>query len=130
MSSLFFSTYYVDLEHDTFRAVAQLGKVGDILGTEVDCVAALRIYAENFVHSEDREEYLRIMNPENWRRTLRWWHPYTALEYRTLPDDETQECGWIRATAVVAQIGEDDIPKTVVYWAQDITETKKNTNNI
>ena len=47
LSSLFFSTYYVDLEHDTFRAVAQLGKVGDILGTEVDCVAALRIYAEN-----------------------------------------------------------------------------------
>lgn len=130
LSSLFFSTYYVDLEHDTFRAVTQLSKVGDILGTEVDCVAALRIYAENFVHSEDREEYLRIMNPENWRRTLRWWHPYTALEYRTPPDDETQECGWIRATAVVAQIGEDDIPKTVVYWAQDITETKKNTNNI
>lgn len=126
LSSLFFSTYYVDLEHDTFRAVSQLSKVGDILGSEVDCVAALRIYAENFVHPEDREEYLQVMNPENWRQTLRWWHPYTALEYRTLPENDAQECGWIRATAVIAQIGVDDIPKTVVYMAQDITESKKN----
>lgn len=120
LSSLFFSTYYVDLEHNTFRPVTQLGKVGDILGSEVDCVAALRIYAENFIHPDDREEYLRVMNPENWRNTLRWWHPYTALEYRTMPEEGTQECGRIRATAVIAQIGEDDIPKTLVYLAQDI----------
>ena len=129
LSSLFFSTYYVDLEHDTFRAVTQLSKVGDILGSEIDCVAALRIYAENFIHPEDREEYLRIMNPEYWRKTLRWWHPYTALEYRTMPDSDKPECGWIRATAVVAQIGVDDIPKTLVYLAQDITESKRSIEN-
>lgn len=130
LSSLFFSTYYVDLEHDTFRAVTQLSKAGDILGSEVDCVAALRVYAENFIHPEDRAEYLRVMNPENWRQTLRWWHPYTALEYRTLPEDETGEYGWIRATAVIAQIGVDDIPKTAVYWAQDITESKRTTEKL
>lgn len=126
LSSLFFSTYYVDLEHDTFRTVSQLSKIGDVLGSEVDCVAALRVYAENFVHPEDRQEYLRVMNPDYWRQTLRWWHPYTALEYRTMPDDDTKECGWIRATAVIAQIGVDDVPKTAVYLAQDITESKRN----
>ncbi len=125
MSSLFFSTYYVDLEHDTFRTVTQQSKVGDILGSEVNCSAALRIYAENFIHPDDRAEYLEVMNPENWRRTLRWWHPFIALEYRKLPDFGSEEYGWVRATAVIAQIGADDIPKTVVYMAQDITESKK-----
>lgn len=106
--------------------MSQLSKIGDVLGSEVDCVAALRVYAENFVHPEDRQEYLRVMNPDYWRQTLRWWHPYTALEYRTMPDDDTKECGWIRATAVIAQIGVDDVPKTAVYLAQDITESKRN----
>ena len=32
LSSLFFSTYYVDLEHDTFRSVNQPGRIGDVLG--------------------------------------------------------------------------------------------------
>ena len=124
LSSLFFSTYYVDLEHDTFRAVTQLSKVGDILGNEVNCDAALRIYADNFIHPDDRAEYLRVMNPEYWRRNLRWWKPSIALEYRKSPEYDTEECGRIRATAVIAQIGADDIPKTVVYLAQDITDSK------
>lgn len=129
MSSLFFSTYYVDLEHDTFRAVTQQSKVGDILGSEVNCSAALSIYAENFIHPDDRAEYLEVMNPENWRRTLRWWHPFVALEYRKLPDFDSDEYGWVRATAVIAQTGADDAPKTVVYMAQDITESKKPRKN-
>lgn len=124
LSSLFFSTYYVDLEHETFRAVTQLSKVGGLLGNEVNCAAALRIYADNFIHPDDRAEYLRIMNPEYWRGNLRWWKPSVALEYRKVPEDDTEECGRVRATAVIAQIGADDIPKTIVYLAQDITDSK------
>lgn len=40
LSSLFFSTYYLNLEQDTFRAVTQLRRVGDLLGNEVNCTAA------------------------------------------------------------------------------------------
>ncbi len=128
LSSLFFSTYYIDLAHDTFRAVSQLGKAGDVLGSEVNCTTALQVYADNFVHPDDRAEYFEIMNISNWLNSLRWWNPYVAVTYRKLPDgpqDNTQICRWIRATAVLAQADENDIPKTVVYVAQDITESKE-----
>ncbi len=124
LSSMFFSTYYVDLERNTFRTVTQLSKVGDILGNELNWAAALQIYADNFIHPDDRAEYLRVMNPEYWRTNLRWWHPSIVLEYRKLPENDTEECGRVRATAVIAQIGADDMPKTIVYLAQDITEIK------
>ena len=128
LSSLFFSTYYIDLANDTFRAVSQLGKVGDVLGSAVNCTTALRVYAENFVHPDDRAEYFEVMNIANWRRSLRWWNPYVAVTYRKLsddPQDDARSGRWIRATAVLAQAGEDDIPKTVVYVAQDVTESRE-----
>ena len=128
LSSLFFSTYYIDLEQDTFRAVSQLGKADDVLGSAVNCTTALRVYADNFVHPDDRAEYFEVMNIANWRRSLRWWSPYVAVTYRKLsdnPQDDTHACRWIRATAVLAQADEEDIPKTVVYVAQDITESRE-----
>lgn len=126
ISSLFFSTYYIDLAHNTFRAVTQLNGVGDSLGSEVNCTAALRIYADNFVHPDDRAEYLNIMNIENWSKTLRQWHPYVTFTYRQMPEADAApgNCRLIRATAILAQFGEDDLPKTVVYVAQDITESE------
>ena len=127
LSSLFFSTYYVDLNQDTFRAVTQLGKMGDVLGSEVNCTAALQIYAENFVHPDDRAKFSEIMNIPNWIRSLRWWQPYVTFTYRQMPEDPDtppEKYRWIRAAAVLAQTGEDDLPKTAVYVAQDITESK------
>lgn len=127
MNSLFFSTYYVDLAHNTFRAVTQLNSMGDPLGSEVNCTAALRIYAENFIHPEDREEYLRVMNIENWYQTLRQWNRNVTFTYRQLPaapDTGSEDCRWVLATAILGQCGEDDMPKTVVYVAQDITESR------
>ena len=124
LSSLFFSTYYVDLEHDTFRVVSQLSKVGDILGDEVNCTAALQIYANNFIHAEDRDRYLNVMNIHNWADSLRWWNPYVTIEYRTIPDDSDVSLGKnirVRATAVLARTGTDDLPKTIVYVAQNVT---------
>lgn len=126
MSGLFFSTYYVDLERGTFRVVNQLSKVGEVLGSVVDCGAALEVYARNFIHPDDQEEYLRVMNLENWRETLRWWHPLVSLEYRKraeMPGEK--DCGWIRASAVLAQSTPEGMPQTVVYVAQDITEQKR-----
>lgn len=127
LSSLFFSTYYVDLSQDTFRAVTQLSKVGDVLGSEVNCTAALQVYADNFVHPDDRAEFCEVMNIKNWSESLRWWHPYVTFTYRQMPEDlntPPEHYRWIRATAALAQTGEDDLPKTVVYVAQDITESK------
>lgn len=126
LSSLFFSTYYIDLERDTFRAVTKLGKGGDVLGSEVNCTAALEVYAENFIHPDDREDYLKVMNIPNLMQSLRWWQPYVSATYRKLPqepDDDTAAPQWVRATVVLAQIGGNDMPKTAVYVAQDITET-------
>ncbi|MCI8423964.1 MAG: hypothetical protein HFF50_10640 [Lawsonibacter sp.] len=127
LSSLFFSTYYVDLEADTFRTVNQLNRVQNVLGSEVNGTAALRMYANNFVYPEDREEYLRVMSIQNWKDSLRWWQPCVAMEYRCLPESGTSSpegCSWVRATAVLAHVGADELPKTVVYVAQDITQNK------
>ena len=46
-------------------------------------------------------------------------------QFRKLPDDAgSDNCGWVRATAVLAQTGPDDMPKTVVYAAQDISANR------
>ena len=125
LSSLFFSTYYIDLDHDSFRAVIQLRRVEDVLGEEVNFTAALQIYANHFIHPDDREEYLRVMSIQNLREKLRWWQPCVAVEFRKLPDDAgSDNCGWVRATAVLAQNDADDMPKTVVYAAQDISGSR------
>ncbi|MCI9337101.1 MAG: hypothetical protein HFH93_06085 [Lachnospiraceae bacterium] len=131
LSSLFFSTYYIDIEQDTFRAVRKLGKAGDVLGSEVSCTAALQVYAENFIHPDDREAYLNVMNMSNLRQNLRWWQPYVSNVYRKLPaqgEVAPADYEWVNATVVLAQIGEDDLPKTAVYVAQDITETMQHQN--
>lgn len=120
LSSLFFSTYYVDLEQDTFRAVAQPGRVGGVLGDEVNCTAALSIYANHFIHPDDRAEYLSTMSMENLRGSLRWWQPCVAFEYR-MRSERPDGWSWVRASAVLARTGEDDLPKTAVYVAQDIS---------
>lgn len=126
LSALFFSTYYLDLEHDTFRAVTQLRRVEDVLGEEVSCTAALKIYANHFIHPDDRADYLNAMNSKNLLQTLRWWQPYVAVEYRKLPDDPAADSyEWVRATAILARSGADDLPRTAVYVAQSITGSKR-----
>ena len=128
LSSLFFSTYYVDLEKDTFRAVTQLSRVGSVLGDEVNFTAALGIYASHFIHPEDREAYKKIMCVGNLRDCLRWWQPSVAFEYRKLseePGAAPDSFTWVRASAVLARTGEDDLPKTAVYVAQDITSGRR-----
>jgi len=82
LSRLFSSTYYVNLEQDTYRAVIQLRRVGEVLGNEVNCTAALQIYAQYFIHPDDQAEYLRVMNVDTMRTELRWWKPCVAVEDR------------------------------------------------
>ncbi len=124
LSRLFSSTYYVNLEQDTYRAVIQLRRVGDVLGNEVNYPSAIRIYAQYFVHPEDQAEYLQAMDVENLRRELRWWQPCVAVEYRR-PAEEPGKWDWVRASAVLARAGEDDAPLTAVYVAQDISSGRR-----
>ena len=67
LSSLFFSTYYIDLERDTFRAVTQQHRVTDVLGDEVNFTTALQLYANHFIHPDDREKYLQAMSVSHLR---------------------------------------------------------------
>lgn len=127
LSSLFFSTYYVDLGQDTFRSVTQLGRVGDVLGAEVNYSAGLELYANHFIHPDDRARYLQTMGIQNLRSSLRWWQPCVAFEYRKLseaPGAGADDCSWVRASAILARAGEDDLPRTAVYVAQDITDSR------
>lgn len=127
LSSLFFSTYYIDLERDSFRTVTQLRRMEDVLGEDVNWTAASQIYANHFIHPDDREEYLKAMNIENLRQNLRWWQPLVAVEYRKMPENPkagNDSCDWVRATAVLARNGADDMPSTVVYVAQNITGSR------
>ena len=124
LSRLFFSTYYINLEQDTFRPVTQLRRVGEVLGNEVNCTSALRVYAQYFIHPDDQAEYLRVMNVDYIRQELRWWKPCIAVEYRRR-DEESDSWSWVRASAVLARAGEDDMPLTAVYVAQDISDTRR-----
>lgn len=124
LSSLFFATYYVNLDQDTFRPVTQLRRVEGLLGDEVNYTAALQIYANHFIHPDDRELYLRTFSMENLRESLRWWQPCVAMEYRQMhdePGDADDRWRWVRASVVLTRTGPDDLPQTSVYVAQDLT---------
>lgn len=123
LSSMFFATYYMDLENDSFRPVTQKAEVGSVLGDERNCTHAIHMYARNFVHPDDREEYLERMNRDTLMNTLNREHPLTAFEYRMLPDENNRRA-WIRATVVLAETTADGRPRRALYVAQDVTESK------
>lgn len=124
LSRMFFSTFYVNLEQDTFRPVIQPQRVGDLLGNEVDCTSALRIYAQYFIHPDDQAEYLRVMNVDYIRQEMRWWNPCIAVEYRRRGENP-DSWSWVRASAVLARSGEEEQPLTAVYVAQDISSGRR-----
>ena len=131
LSSLFFSTYYVNLEQDTFRTVTQLGHVKDVLGDNVNYTAALNIYASHFIHPDDQEEYLQTMDLQNLKSSLRWWNPCVVFEYRRLSNEsgaEPNSWSWVRASTILARTGNDDLPRTAVYVAQDLNGGRRGQN--
>ena len=128
LGDMFFAIYYADLEEDTFHSVTQLQEVGQVLEGKVDYATGIRVYAENFVHPDDREEYLNVLNIKNLRRTLSRKQPYVTLAYRKIPrtpDARPDEYGWIRGTAIMSQADEAGRARSIVYAAQDVTESKQ-----
>ena len=128
LGGMFFATYYADLEQDTFRSVTQLQEVEKALEGKVDYATGLKTYAEHFIHPDDRAEYLETLSIQNLRRTLSYKQPYVTLAYRKLPkspDTRPEEYGWIRSTAIMSQADEEGRARSVVYAAQDVTESKR-----
>lgn len=128
LSSMFFATYYVDLENQLLRSVTQLGDVEKVLGEQRDYMTALRTYAEAFVHPEDRADYLYTMGTRNLRKILGPEQPFVTFAYRKQSERtqmDQEDYGWIRATAVMAQADEEGKAKDIVYVAQDVTESKR-----
>jgi len=123
LSSMFFATYYMDLENDTFRPVMQKAAVSNVLGEERNCTQALQMYAQNFVAVEDREEYLNHISSQKLLDTLSTEQPVVAFEYRMVPDENNRRA-WIRASIVLSETTGDGRPKRALYVAQDVTESK------
>jgi len=123
LSSMFFATYYMDLENDSFRPVMQKAEVSSILGDERNYTQGIHMYAENFVSTDDREEYLEHVNNQNLRNSLSIEQPVVAFEYRMVPDENNRRA-WIRASIVLAETTSDGRPKRALYVAQDVTESK------
>lgn len=123
LSSMFFATYYVDLEDATYRIVIQREDVGKVLGEQMNYTEALHLYAQKFIHPEDQEEYQKRLGYHRLLEELNPQHPVVAFEYRKAEkvNGETQ---WIRATVVLAET-DNGKPKTALYVAQDITESKQ-----
>lgn len=123
LSSMFFATYYVDLQKGTFRVVVQKDSVGQVLGEECNYTEGIELYSKKFVHPEDIEEYKKKVSYQNLMEELSPEHPTVAFEYRKAEkrDGMTQ---WIRASVVMAEV-ENGRPKTAIYVAQDITESKE-----
>ncbi len=128
LGGMFFATYYADFNEDTFRSVSQLQEVEQALAGTVDYATGLRTYAEKFIHPDDREEYLRVLSIENLKKTLSRKNPYVTLAYRKMPerpDVRPEEYGWIRSTAVMSQADAQGRARSIVYAAQDVTESKR-----
>ena len=123
LSSMFFATYYVNLENDLFQAVTQKAEVGNVLGNERSYSQGIQTYAMNFIHPDDRADYLNHVNYQNLLKTLNSDHPLIAYEYRMMPGPDHRKA-WIRATIVLAEQAENGKPKRVLYVAQDVTESK------
>lgn len=129
LSGMFFATYYANLEQDTFRSVTQkLPEVKQTLDNKIDYETGLKTYAEKFIHPDDRDEYLRVMSIQNLKKNLSRKNPYVTMAYRRLPENpaaDPNEYGWIRSTAVMSQTGADGKACSIVYAAQDVTESKR-----
>lgn len=128
LSGMFFATYYADLEQDTFRSVTHLQEVEKVLDGKIDYATGLKVYAEHFIHPDDRQEYLNTLSIQNLRRTLSREHPYVTLTYRKLPqnpDVRPDSYGWIHSTAIMSQADENGKVRSIVYAAQDVTESKR-----
>lgn len=127
LSSLYFATYYVDLEKGNFRVVTQRDVVGDILGKKEDYNEGLAAYTHNFVHPHSQEEYMKKMSLEKLRQTLDEEHPFVAVEYLRMKrgtGDSPVEDGWVRATVILSEY-RDGKPVKALYVAQDVTEIKQ-----
>ena len=137
LSSMFSSAYYIDLQTDEYRKITQLDQVGEASKEQASYSQAICQYAGEYVHPDDREEYLRTLTTENLCRELAA-KPYVVVEYRwrwpqamaetpggTAPGwEENGEYGWFRASAVLAQsVGGQ--PRTVVFVTQDVTESRR-----
>ena len=128
LSSMFFATYYGDLEQNQMRGMNQLEDVRKVLGDQTDYDTALRTYAETFVYPEDRANYLYTMSSRNLRQVLKKDQPFVTFAYRKMPektDVSPDDYGWIRATAVMARTDEEGKASGIVYAAQDVTESKR-----
>ncbi len=123
LSSMFFATYYIDLENDLFRPVMQKAEVGSVLGDERNYSQGISLYARNFVYADDIEEYLEHVNHQNLLNTLCEEQPIVAFEYRTVPDENNCRA-WIRTSIVLSETTSDGKPKRALYVAQDVTESK------
>lgn len=130
LSSMFSTTYYIDLEHDMYRGVTKEWDVQEVLGNLVNYTEAIHTYAELEIHPDDRKKYLETLSSRNLIKTLRRDKPYVAVEYRKYskdvvdPDGTFGNYGWMRVTAVLAQTGPDGKPRTALYTAQNVTEIK------
>lgn len=127
LSTLFFSIYYLDLRMETLHPIIQMGAVGEVLKQEAECEEVFALYAQNFVHPDDRAEYLGKMNCRYIRETLGSEQAFIAVEYRILDKDNVginDEYSWVRATVLIAQ-SEGGVPVKALYVAQDVTESKR-----
>lgn len=128
LGSMFFATYYADLEQNMFRNVSQSEETKDFLNDKIDYETGLKAYAEHFIHPDDREEYLKNLSIQNLRKTLNWQQPYVTMAYRKLPEHPNtrpEEYGWIRGTAVMSQADANGKARSIVYAAQDVTVSKR-----
>ncbi len=128
-SSMFISTYFIDLKSDQFRAVTHSEDQEQILGEKRNYTDGLRWYAETYIHPDDRQEFVSCMEPEHLMEKLRPDAPFAAAEYRRIREggENPEVCAWIRATAILAGT-EEGRAKTAVYVEQDMTESKQKEN--
>lgn len=126
MSSLFFASYYLDLERDIFRKVTQRNETVDATVPYESCTKGFQVYAEHFVHPDDQQEYLEKMDCKNFIKQLNREHPLFALEYRRViyENGEMHPNGWIRATVILSETKQGK-PSKALYLAQDVSESKE-----
>ena len=130
LSRLFISSYYMDLRTGKreYLSSAEDSVEKYLTGTFYkeapnDYEDAIHIYANKYVHPDDREIYLNMYSRAYMEKTLSSENKFYSFNYRQIAGGVEK---WLRMHAIVASYGPDGKPTHVVLAIMDVDKEIQN----
>ena len=130
LSRLFISSYFLDLQTGKREYLSSLEEVtqnyltGDFYkDAPSDYEDAIRVYAENYIHPDDRENYFAMCNRAYMEKTLSSENRFYSFNYRQIAGGVEK---WLRMHAIVAAYAPDGKVTHVVLAIMDVDKEIQN----